>query len=65
MTIETYIKERTNELRAKYKDTGKEEFLYRVNELQRLSEFVAIAAIGSPRNPRPGEGRDCYSHSPD
>lgn len=48
--MQTYLENRINELRAKYRATGEIEYTYRINELVRVREHLVIDAIGSQRN---------------
>lgn len=43
MDIYETINRRINELRTKYRDTGKAEYRYRINECERLGKLLAGA----------------------
>ena len=62
--MKTYLEERLNELRRRYKDTGEAKWLHRFNECKSIYEHYTIEQINRTQTPRPVQGRVYDPFSP-
>ena len=59
--MNTYIEERLNELRDKYRQTGEAKYRYKYDELKRMVEFLLLDHIRSAQDSEQGERRSTYT----
>ena len=59
--MKTYIEERLDELRSKYRDTGEAKYRYKYEELKRFTEYLLAEQIRGEQDSEQVQRRQAYT----